>query len=182
MNLPGASSATSRSDSRRVRRAWIQHGILVTALQNRISSELVGSGMMTILIDHLSQPYTRGILHEQRKAQHLVQLDQHLLTRISPHEDTLIFSHTDAKRANVLSAQPPLHQHHRMLCFFHMTTGGIDASLPRTWPSRFGSSDHVLVCLPNARPNGAHSSVCLSAFEHPHGIAYLRLGSLASSG
>ncbi|OGE46710.1 hypothetical protein PENARI_c130G10775 [Penicillium arizonense] len=40
--------------------------------------------------------------------------------------DTLSFSHTNAKRANVLSARPPLHQHHRILCFFHMTTGGID--------------------------------------------------------
>ena len=48
-----------------------------------------------------------------------------------------------------------------------MTTGGIDESLPRPSPSRFGSSDHALVCLPDARPNGAHSSVCLSAFEHP---------------
>ena len=107
---------------------------------------------MTILIDHLSQPYTREILHQQRKVQHLVQLDQHLLTRLSQQEDTLISTHSNVKRANVLFARPPLHQYHRMLCFFHMTTGGIDESLPRPSPSRFGSSDHALVCLPDADP------------------------------
>ena len=41
---------------------------------------------VTILIGYLSQPYTRGILREQRKVQHLVQLDQSLLTRISQQE------------------------------------------------------------------------------------------------
>ncbi|OGE46450.1 hypothetical protein PENARI_c255G04726 [Penicillium arizonense] len=93
-----------------------------------------------ILVYHLLQAYTRGFFMN--------------------NEDTLIFSHSNAKRANVLSAQTPLHQHHRMLCFFHMTTGGIDASLPRTWPSRFGSSDHVLdsllAGLDPRRPVGDH--------------------------
>ena len=132
--------------------------------------------MTTILVYHLLQAYTWGILREQRKVQHLVQLDQYLLTDL-PTGDTLIFSRSNAKRANALSTQPPLHQHHRMLCFFHMATGGIDASLPRPSCSGFGSSDHALICLPDARPNGAYSSVCLSAFEHPHRIACLRLGS-----
>ncbi|OGE46380.1 hypothetical protein PENARI_c322G10477 [Penicillium arizonense] len=60
------------------------------------------------------------------------------------NEDTLRFPSLECKRANLLSARPPLHQYHRMLCFFYMTTGGIDESLPRPSPSRFGSSDHAL--------------------------------------
>jgi len=73
--------------------------------------------MMTILIDHLSQAYTRRILHEQCKVQHLVQLDQSLLTRIAQQEDTLIFLsfESNAKRANVMSTRAALYLYDRML-------------------------------------------------------------------
>jgi hypothetical protein len=50
------------------------------------------------------------------KLQHLVQLNQFLLTRILQQEDTLIFPSLESyvKRAIVLSARAPLHECDRM--------------------------------------------------------------------
>ena len=107
--------------------------------------------MITNIVDYLSQAYTR-ILHERRKVQHLVQLNQHLLTRVSPQEDAVRFPSPECKASKSLICSTSPTSIPSMLCFFHMTTGGIDESLPRPSPSRFGSSDHALVCLPDADP------------------------------
>lgn len=60
---------------------------MVTALPRRIGSKLVGK--ISISLDHLSQAYAREIFHDQRKVQHLAQLDQNLRTGASQQEDTI---------------------------------------------------------------------------------------------
>ncbi|KAJ5544007.1 hypothetical protein N7494_005286 [Penicillium frequentans] len=82
--------------------------------------------MITNLVDYLSQAYTR-ILHERRK------------------EDAVRFPSPECKASKSLICSTSPTPIPSMLCFFHMTTGGIDESLPRPSPSRFGSSDHALL-------------------------------------
>jgi hypothetical protein len=83
--------------------------------------------MITILIDYLSEAFTRGILHEQRKVQHLVQLDQSLLTRI-PQQQVPSFSHHSSRMrseqmSRLLELPIPMRVH--AVYLLHATTPGL---------------------------------------------------------
>jgi hypothetical protein len=88
--------------------------------------------MTTILIDHLSQAYTRGVLHEQRKAHHLVPTGS-ILADSDPttgrHPQILTLECEASKYLVCSSSSTPIRSH--AVYSFRMTTGGIDESLPR---------------------------------------------------